>query len=330
MTTDSLFSQLKSPIRNMSRRDFLKFSLLMTSILAIPKNYVRDIAQALSTTTRLPVIWLEFQGCTGDTESFIRANRRPDPINPGVIDPSISEILLDIISLEYHETLMVPSGDRSEKSLLDTIQNYPGQYLCVVEGSIPIKDNGVYCTIGGRSALSIVQQACENARATFAVGSCAWDGGLAAAAPNPTGAVGVKAAVPGITNLINLPGCPSNVVNVVASVVHLITFNQLPDRDNLGRPYFAYGEVIHDECEREDFFEDGKYVLAWGDEGHRKGWCLYKMGCKGPATPHNCSTVGWNDDISWPVRSGHGCIGCASPNFWDAMTPFYKPVPNPD
>jgi hydrogenase small subunit len=298
-----------------SRRQFLKFCGLMSATLALPAHYTSRIARALVTSPRPPLVWLEFQDCTGDTESFLRASQ-----------PGVDELVLDLLSVNYHETIMVPAGQGTEASLQATIADYPGQYVCVVEGSIPTVAGGIHCSIRGRTALSIAQEVCSNALATIAVGTCAWDGGLAAAAPNTTGAVGVRNAVPGLQTLISLPGCPANVVNLTATIVHFLTFNNWPAMDGLGRPLFAYDEDIHDECEREDHYEAGRFVLAWGDEGHRNGWCLLKMGCKGKRTHHNCSTVKWNDGTCWPVAAGHGCVGCAESGFWDQMSPFYAPI----
>ena len=312
--------------RQISRRDFIKFCTVMSAALALPIKIVAPMARALAASDRLPVVWLEFQDCAGDTESFLRASQRPDPLQSGVTDPAIVDLLLNFISLEYHETIMVPSGFAAEKSLNDVMTKYSGQYLCVVEGGIPTANNGVYCTVRGKTALSIVQEVTAKAKATIAVGDCAWDGGIAAARPNPTGAGGVRDAVPGIKNLLNLPGCPANVVNTVASIVYLITYDQLPPADGSGRPYFAYSEEIHENCERHDFYEHHQFVRSWGDEGHRNGWCLFQMGCKGPETKSNCPTVKWNDGVCWPVAAGHGCIGCAAPHFWDNMTPFYQPL----
>jgi hydrogenase small subunit len=297
-----------------SRRDFLRFCGAMTATLALPKSYATHVAHALQTAPRPPIVWLEFQDCTGDTESFLRAKQ-----------PDVDDLLLETISLNYHETIMVPAGAGTEASLSDTVNNAQGQYICIVEGSIPTAAGGAYCTIRGRTALSIAQEVCSSALATIAVGTCAWDGGLAAAAPNPTGAVGVRNAVPGLANLLNLPGCPANVVNLSATLVHYLTFGTLPPTDSQGRPRFAYEEEIHEECERHEHYEHGRYVLAWGDEGHRQGWCLRKMGCRGPETHHNCPQVRWNDGTSWPVAAGHGCIGCAEAGFWDRHSPFYTP-----
>jgi len=284
----------------------------MAATLGLPAGSGRALAQSLSAAVRPPIVWLEFQDCTADSESFLR-------------EPTLINLLFDSLSLDYHETLMAPSGARAEKSRLDTIRNYPGGYICVVEGSIPTADGGVYAMIGGRTALSIAQETCGNALATIAVGNCAWDGGIAAAAPNPTGAKGVGGALPGLSPLINLPGCPMNVVNLTATIVSFLATGKWPNMDSQRRPLFAYGEEmeIHENCPRHDFFEEKKFVRAWGDQGHQDGWCLFHMGCKGPRTRHNCWDVKWNGKTSWPIGAGHGCIGCASPNFWDQLSPFY-------
>lgn len=300
--------------RGVSRRQFLKFCASMTVALALPLRYTGQIARALSTTIRPPVIWLEFQDCTGDTESLLRSP-----------DPTVTEILLDILSLDYHETLMAPAGMQAERSRADTLAAYPGQYICVVEGAIPIANGGIYCTVNGRTALQVLQEVTSQARATIAVGSCAFDGGIVAAAPNPTGAVGVRTAVPGLTNLINLPGCPCNGVNLAATFVYLLTYSQLPPCDSLLRPLFAYGSEIHDQCERRPHYNNQRFVLEWGDLAHQNGWCLYRMGCRGPETSHDCPTTRWNSGTCWPVRAGHGCIGCSEPQFWDQKSPFYVP-----
>jgi hydrogenase small subunit len=134
----------------------------------------------------------------------------------------------------------------------------------------------------------------------------------------------VGEAVPDAKNLINLPACPANVENLTALVMYYLAFQRFPPLDSKRRPLFAYGKAIHDNCERRAHFDAGQYVEAWGDEGHRTGFCLYKMGCKGPVTYQNCPVVRWNEGTNWPIGCGHPCIGCAEPNFWDTMTPFYQ------
>ncbi len=303
--------------RGLSRRDFMRFCSAMASALALPAVFGPRIAAALEKTKKPILVWLEFQDCAGNTESFLRAAR-----------PSTADVVLDVLSVDYHETIMAAAGHQAEDALKATVRDHRGEYIAVVEGSIPTGEGGAYCTIGGRAALDIAREVCGAAAATIAIGTCASFGGLPAAAPNPTGALGVSDAVPGAPNLINLPACPANAENLTALIVHHLTFKNWPALDAYRRPLFAYGKSIHDACERRAHFDAGQYVEAFGDEGHRRGYCLYKMGCKGPVTYQNCPNVRWNEGTSWPVGCGHPCLGCAEPDFWDKMTPFYRHLPS--
>ena len=159
--------------QGLTRRDFLKFCSLMTGVLALPRPYAQRIEQALAAPARTPVIWLEFQDCAGCTESLLRASR-----------PSVAEIVLDVLSVDYHETIMAAAGVQAEEAKAATIDS--GGYLLVVEGSIPTAEDGIYCTIGGRTAIDLLEEAASNALAVVAVGNCATFGGVPAAKPNPT------------------------------------------------------------------------------------------------------------------------------------------------
>jgi hydrogenase small subunit len=297
-----------------TRRAFLRFCSLMAGVLALPPRYASEIARALeaaaASAERPTVIWLEFQDCAGDTESFLRTSH-----------PTAADFLFVAISLDYHEVLMAPGGELAELSLREAMERAP--YLVIVEGSIPTADRGVYCTVAGRTAVDELTDVAKGAAAILAVGTCAAFGGLAAAAPNPTGAVGVREVVTD-RPVANLPGCSVNAVNLAATLVHYLTFGELPALDDQGRPLFAYGHLVHEECPRRGHFDAGRFVREWGDEGHRSGWCLYRMGCKGPAAHSNCPLVGWNDNTSWPVAAGHPCLACTEPGFWDSSTPFYR------
>lgn len=299
--------------RGVSRREFLGFCAKMAAILSLPASAVPAIARAVEKGDKPTLVWLEFQDCAGNTESFLRASR-----------PTVAEIILETFSIDYHETIMAAAGKRAEDALAGVVRSKPGQYIALVEGSIPTGANGAYCTIGGKSALQIAREVCGGAAATVAVGTCASFGGIPAARPNPTGAVAVADAVPGVRNLINLSACPANAENITALLVYYLTAHQWPPLDQYRRPLFAYGKLIHDNCERRAHFDASQYVQAWGDAAHRAGYCLYRMGCKGPVTAQNCPTVRWNDGTNWPIGCGHPCVGCAEPNFWDRMTPFYQ------
>ena len=300
--------------RGISRRDFLKYCTAMAATLALPTDQISRIANALFAVERPAAIYLEFQDCAGCTEALLRTSH-----------PTVAEIILDKLSLNYQETIMAAAGKQAESAAQATIE--AGNYLLLVEGAISTKDGGVYCCIGGRTALDILREAAKNATAIVAVGNCACFGNIPAADPNPTGAVGVRDLVSGVP-IVNMAGCPVNAVNLAAIVTYFVTYRKLPQLDKLGRPLFAYGTRIHDACERRAHFDAGQYVEHWGDEGHRKGWCLYKMGCKGPATYHNCPAVRYNERTNWPIGAGHGCVGCAEVKFWDRMTPFYERLPD--
>jgi hydrogenase small subunit len=298
--------------RGVTRRDFLQFCGVMASVLSLPSTAIGKIAEAIASGEKPTLVWLEFQDCAGNTESFLRAGR-----------PTAADIVLDLLSIDYHETIMAAAGHQAEQALAGVVEKKRGAFIAVVEGSIPTGAGGAYCTIGGRAALDIAREVCGAAAATIAIGTCASFGGIPAAAPNPTGALSVADAVPGLRTLIHLPACPANGENLAALIVYYLTYQRWPALDALRRPLFAYGKSIHDGCERRAHFDAGQYVEAWGDLAHRQGQCLFKMGCKGPVTFQNCPQIGWNQGTNWPIGCGHPCVGCAEPNFWDRMTPFY-------
>jgi hydrogenase small subunit len=200
--------------RGMSRRSFIKFCAAMTAVLALPATYAPRVAAAVAAAPRIPLIWLRGQDCGGDSAAFL-----------GASNPTAAELVLDLLSVEYDEMIMAPSGAAAEQSRMDTQEKYPNGYIAVVEGGIPTADDGAYCTVGGRAFRDIVREVCDGALATIAVGSCASDGGSPAAAGGPTGAVGVAQVVPNAL-LVSLPGCPVNVKNLTATIIHYLTFNQ--------------------------------------------------------------------------------------------------------
>jgi hydrogenase small subunit len=203
------------------------------------------------------------------------------------------------------------------------MREHAGRYLVVVDGAIPDAEPG-YCTIAGSSAKALLLETVAGAAAVIALGSCAAFGGIPAAAPNPTGAVAVGELL-GDRPLVNLPGCPPIPVVIAGVLAHFLAFGALPELDELRRPRVFYGHTIHDHCPRRGFYEKGLFAERFDDEGARQGWCLLKLGCKGPSTHNACATLKWNGGTSFPVQAGHGCIGCSEPGFWDAGG-LYQPL----
>ncbi len=303
--------------RGVTRRSFLKFCAAMTAALALPASYAPRVAAAVAAAPRLPVVWLRGQGCGGETEALLRA-----------ANPTTAGLLLDLLSVDYMDALMAPAAHEAESARTAAMRAGPNGYIAVVEGAVPTAGDGAFLTIGGRSFADIVRDVTGGAVATIALGSCAFDGGLSGAQGGMTGAGGVDKVVSG-SRLVTLPGCPINVENLTATIVHYLTFKEMPATDLRGRPLFAYGSLIHNQCERRPHFEFGEFVQAWGDEGAQKGWCLYRMGCKGPESFANCPTARYGEGTSWPVKAGAGCIACTMPGFWDAMSPFSQRLPSP-
>lgn len=298
--------------RGVSRRSFMRYCTFLTATMGLSSSFVPKVAEVFAQPKqRPPVIWLHFAECTGCSEALLRSQY-----------PYPDDLVLEILSVEYHETIMAAAGHQAEEQLKAAVKKYKGKFICVVEGAISTKDDGVYGKIGGRTFLEVAKEVCPQAAAVICMGTCSSFGGIQAAKPNPGGYKSVSEAL-GIKTL-NIPGCPPNPVNLVGTVVNYLLLGKLPALDSLGRPLFAYGKSIHDQCPRRSHFENDEFVTEFGSEEAALGFCLYKMGCRGPETYNNCPTAKFNDGTSWPVEAGHPCIGCSQPNFWDEMTPFYE------
>jgi len=298
--------------QGVSRRGFLKFCSATASLMALPPAALAQVADALATARRPSVIWLSFQECTGCTESLTRSHA-----------PTVESLIFDAISLDYHHTLQAAAGTGAEAARRSAMEENSGQYLLVVDGSIPLGNAG-YSTIAGMSNLDMLTETAEHAAAVIAVGTCAAFGGIPHADPNPTGAVSVSDIVKD-KPIINVSGCPPIPVVITGVLAHFLTFGTIPELDPLGRPAAFFGQNIHDRCYRRPFYERGQFAKTFDDEGARKGWCLYELGCKGPTTYNACATLKWNEGTSFPIGSGHGCLGCSEPDFWDKGS-FYTPI----
>ena len=306
----------------LDRRDFLRFCTTATAVMGLDATHVAAVTCALETKPRIPVLWLHGLECTCCSESFIRSAH-----------PIAQDVILNMISLDYDDTLQAAAGHQVEEIRKQIIRDHPGEYVLAVEGNAPTKDGGVYCTVAGESFQDILRETAEHARFVIAWGSCATNGCVQAASPNPTGARPVSELVHDKA-IVNVPGCPPIAEVMTGVLTYVLTFDRLPELDRFGRPKNFYGHRIHDKCYRRSFFDAGQFVESWDDEGARKGWCLYKMGCRGPTTYNSCPTFEWNEGVSFPIGSGHGCIGCSEAGFWD-NGPFYErlagvPLPGVD
>lgn len=303
---------------NIGKHEVNSWVSMVTANMQLHPSFEQVVEGAICHLNKVPIIWLELSDCSGNSEAFIKST-----------NPAIEDLIFDYISLDYHELLMSASGDQSESILENIITHQKGEYLLIVEGAVPLAMDGKYLRIGpkGETGIELLQKCAKDAALVLAVGSCALDGGVVSAAPNPTGAVGVAEAL-GRDDIINLPGCPVNPTNIVGTLLSYLMFEELPPLDKFNRPLWAYEGRVHDNCERRGHYELGEFVKEWGDDGAKKGYCLYEMGCKGPYAFVNCPTMKFNKGTSWPVQAGHGCMGCTEVGFFDkfANERVYKEI----
>lgn len=301
-----LLSELK--LHGISRRDFLKYCAVTAAFLGLSElEFTTKIVQAMeSSSKKPPVIWLEGQDCAGCTISFT-----------GILNPPAASIILDKISLRYHETAMAASGHLSEEVFQDTVKK--GGFVLIVEGSVPSADDR-FCMVGGRPFREILEEAAKKAAAIIAVGACATYGGIPAA--TPTKGIGLNKALPGKA-VINLPTCPVHPDHLAGTILYFLTTGKVPKLDNIGRPVMYFSETIHDNCRRRAHFDAGEFLYDWNDPA-QKDWCLFEKGCKGPMTSSDCPVRRWNEGINFCLDCGGVCMGCSEPSFYAQMSPLYS------
>ncbi len=309
-------------LNGVNRRQFMKYCTAIAVAMGMGPGFAPSVAEALTggTDKRPSVVYLHNAECTGCSEAFLRSTGKDQ-------ESCLDSLLFDTISLEYQETIMAAAGTAAEEALHAAV-NSPDGFICIVEGGIPMADNGNFGRVGNRNMLDINKEILPKAKVVIAYGTCAAYGGIQAAAPNPTGAKGIEGALGALLKekkvpLINIPGCPPNPINLVSTITYYLQNKTAPALDDQGRPLMFFGKSVHEQCERLKHFESNEFAESFDSEGARKGWCLYQLGCKGPQTYNNCPSALFNG-VNWPVGAGHPCIGCSEPNFWDQMAPFYE------
>jgi len=302
----------------LTRRDFIKIAGATAALLGLSRALTPKMVKALENTAGKPaVIWLEGQDCAGCVESFLNS-----------LEPPATTLLLDAISLRYCETAMAGSGYKAEEILDQTVAE--GGYLLVIEGAIPLAEDGLFCTVGGKPFKDIVRDCAKNAAAIICVGACSSFGGIPRS--GPTDAVGYLYRGTklhhfyddvGPKPVINLPTCPLHGERLVAVIVHYLTFGTIPELDRFQRPKAFYGYNQHENCERRAHFEAGEYVTDFGNPA-QYGWCLYLKGCKGPWANQDCWKRRWNQRTNYCIRAGIPCVACSNPEFYESVSPMYK------
>jgi len=278
----------------------------------------------------IPLVWLAASGCTGCSVSLLNT------ASPTIKNLLVDEVIPGVhINLRFHQTIMAASGSLAIEALESTAEDKKGAYILAVDGAIPVGDHANYCVMGERDGKPVtmetrLEELARDALAVLAVGTCASFGGIPAGAPNPSNCKPVREVLDakGIkTPLVNIPGCPPHPDWFVGTVASIL-LNGLPAADDLDdnlRPLAYYGKLIHENCPRRAYFDEGKFAKKFGDEG-----CLYELGCKGPITYADCPTRRWNNGTNWVIGAGAPCNGCTQPEFIDGTSPFYEKLQDVD
>lgn len=317
---------------SLSRRDFVKLCTGTVAGMGISQMFHPSVCEAISGTlngSRPPVLWVQGSGCTGCSVSLLNA-----------VNPHIKQVLLDVISLEFHPTVMAWEGEPAMEHMFKIAEEYKGGFFLAVEGSIPVEADGKYCVIGEAhhkeiTMVEAMKELAPKAAAVLALGTCAAYGGIPAAEGSETGATSVRDFFEqeGITTpVVNIPGCPPHpdwIVGTVVVALEAIKTHGLEAGlgevvkllDDEGRPTPFFGENIHDNCPYLPYFDEDKMSETLTD----KEGCRMNLGCKGPNAMADCFKRKWNNGINWCVQNSV-CIGCVEPDFPDGQSPFYEPM----
>lgn len=315
---------------SLNRRDFVKICTGTVAGFGVSQMFhpaVRDALADTLTGERPAVLWLQGQGCTGCSVTLLNN-----------VNPNIADILLKVISLEFHPTVMGCEGEQAIEHLRKVAEARKGKFFVVVEGAIPVGADGKYCIIGeaGHKEISMVDMVKElapNAAAVLAIGTCAAFGGIPAAKGSETGAMGVADFLKkeGIaTPVVNISGCPPQpdwIVGTLVLALGLIKEMGLQAGlaevvkvlDKEGRPTPFYGQNVHNNCPYLKDFDNDKFCATFT----QKDGCRYDLGCKGPSA--NCDSFKrhWNGGVNWCIANAT-CIGCTESDFPDGKSPFYS------
>jgi len=241
------------------------------------------------------------------------------------VHPDIKEVLLNIISLKYHSNISAAAGELAMETIRETAREHQGGFFLVIEGAVPLGAGGIFCTIGEEpdgtpiTFENLIKELAADAYAILNVGTCSAYGGIPAAGANPTGCVPVDKVIKD-KPIINIPGCPPHPDWIVGTIAHVLLYKDLPEMDEFGRPTMFYGGIIHDNCPRRQYFDNGIFAENFSDPG-----CLLMIGCRGPYAHCDALTRKWNGGTNSCIMCGGPCLGCTEPRFPDG--PVFEKLP---
>ena len=248
---------------------------------------------------------------------------------------------LPIVRL-HNPVLAYENGDAFMRVMHQAARGELGEFILVVEGSIPDESNkaeGYWAALGQDAetrqpipTVRWIDQIAPHAWAAFAVGTCATYGGIHAMAGNPTGCMGLadylgwgwrsRAGVP----IVCLPGCRSSHTTSWNVLVYLLrqaagAAPMIP-LDELLRPTWLFEATVHEGCDRGGYYEQADFADQYGGRQ-----CIVKQGCWGPVVNCNVPKRGWMNGVGGCPNVGGVCIGCTMPGYPDKFMPHMEEPP---
>ncbi len=105
----------------LSRRDFVKLCTGSVAGYGISSMFHPLVHTALAETLsgeRPPVFWLQGAACTGCSVTILNSAH-----------PAIADVLLKVISLEFHPTIMASDGASATENMFKVAEQFKGQYF---------------------------------------------------------------------------------------------------------------------------------------------------------------------------------------------------------
>lgn len=297
----------------LTRRNFVRLCAGGAAAISMSSYLAPFIKEAAAAGELPPVIWIQGGSCSGCSVSLLNT-----------VHPNIEQVLLEVISLRFHQTVMAAAGDLAiQEALFKTVEENPKKFILVVEGAVATGADGLFCISGEKDGHHItfeelVKEVGSQAQAILNFGTCSAFGGIPATPPNPTKCKPVSEIVKNVP-IVNVPGCPPHPDWMVGTIAHVLLYG-IPELDSFGRPKMFFSGIIHDNCPRRQYFDNAIFAKTFGDPG-----CLLELGCKGPIAHCDSTTRLWNDGVNWCIKAGAPCIGCTEPEFpgW----PIYERIP---
>lgn len=266
------------------------------------------------------ILWLQAGSCGGCTMSMLEHGS----------GGWFRELETLGVNLLWHPSVSEETGAEA-RVVLERVEagETPLHALCI-EGAILCGPDGTgffnRLAGTGRAMLDWARALAAKADYCVAIGSCATFGGVPAADPDPTDAVGLqyrKAVAGGALGadyrsrrglpVINIAGCaphPGWIMETLAALaLDVLTADDL---DALGRPKFYVDHLAHHGCSRNEFYE----FKASAETLSQRGCLMEHLGCKATQAAGDCNQRGWNGSGSC-TKGGFACIACTSPGFED-------------